>query len=219
MIRLMNKITHRIFSKKTKITWVSDDIPEKPWMDDESLPLFINQISSAKKYLEYGSGGSTVLAADIGVKEIHSVDSDLGFMNAVKQKVKSRHPNVSLHMHHVDIGPTGDWGIPLISDSAALWPRYCVAGWNHILMEGVGPDLILIDGRFRIASFLATLHLAASGTTILFDDYFDRPEYHFVEKHIHPVEQAGRMARFVVPHKAIEPAWIIDLMNYCADPH
>jgi hypothetical protein len=39
----------------------------------------------------------------------------------------------------------------------------------------VKPDLVLIDGRFRLACFLHPLLAAAPGTPILFDDYTNRP--------------------------------------------
>ena len=36
---------------------------------------------------------------------------------------------------------------------------------------------------------------------IIFDDYTNRPQYHYVEKYIKPIETFGRQALFVVPKK------------------
>ena len=83
--------------------------------------------------------------------------------------------------------------------------------------EGVSPDLVLIDGRFRVASFLVSALLAQEGCTILFDDYFDRPNYHVVEKYLKPVRKAGRMAEFSVP-AAKPPGLVQELIRYCTTP-
>ena len=44
----------------------------------------------------------------------------------------------------------------------------------------------MIDGRFRVASFLTTLKKSKKGTKIIFDDYKSRSQYHVVEKIIKP---------------------------------
>jgi len=68
--------------------------------------------------------------------------------------------------------------------------------WQH---GSVKPDLVLIDGRFRVACFLHSLLAAEPGTPILFDDYSNRPHYHLVEES-YPIEQTeGRQALFRVP--------------------
>lgn len=61
------------------------------------------------------------------------------------------------------------------------------------------PDLVLIDGRFRLACFLHSQLAAETGTPILFDDYTNRPQYHLVEEFC-PIEQSeGRQVLFSVP--------------------
>jgi len=63
----------------------------------------------------------------------------------------------------------------------------------------VKPDLVVIDGRFRVACFLHSLLAAEAGTPILFDDYTNHPRYHLVEEFC-PIEQSeGRQALFSVP--------------------
>ena len=61
------------------------------------------------------------------------------------------------------------------------------------------PDLVLIDGRFRVCCFLTSLARAEAGTILLFDDYRDRPLYHLVEEFVQPSRQCGRQTAFVVP--------------------
>ena len=60
-------------------------------------------------------------------------------------------------------------------------------------------DVILIDGRFRVASFLFSLINAKEGSIIIFDDYMNRPHYHVVEEVLEVYENFGRQAVFKVP--------------------
>jgi len=68
--------------------------------------------------------------------------------------------------------------------------------WRH---GAVKPDLVLIDGRFRLACFFHSLLAAAPGTPILFDDYTNRPHYQLVEEFCPISETEGRQALFRVP--------------------
>ena len=58
------------------------------------------------------------------------------------------------------------------------------------------PDLILIDGRFRVLCFLTSLKFSPKGTKILFDDYRDRQFYHIVEEFCPIIDRCGRQALF-----------------------
>ena len=61
------------------------------------------------------------------------------------------------------------------------------------------PDVILIDGRFRVASFLFSLMNAKEDSVIIFDDYMNRPHYHVVEEILEVYEYFGRQVIFKVP--------------------
>ena len=73
---------------------------------------------------------------------------------------------------------------------------YVHSPWRHGSLK---PDLVLIDGRFRVACFLHSLLAAAPATPILFDDYTNRPHYHLVEEFCPIAETEGRQALFRVP--------------------
>ena len=70
--------------------------------------------------------------------------------------------------------------------------------WRH---GPVKPDLVLIDGRFRVACFLHSLLAADAGTPLLFDDYTNRPHYHLVEEFCPIAQSEGRQALFRVPEE------------------
>jgi len=90
--------------------------------------------------------------------------------------------------------------------------------WSEIIKCNQFPNVILIDGRFRVACFLASLLLAKPGTIILFDDYVNRPHYHVVEKHLSLSKAAGRMVEFVIKENLVKELILLDLMTYSTRP-
>ena len=200
-----------------KLKWAPQDIPRRPHMEPEGLERLTDRLKTARSYLEYGAGGSTVLAVELGVKQIVSVESDRDFLRAVKWAACGSDDDERLIEHFVDIGPTAEWGNPTDKSCSSRWPAYPSTVWKQYLKEQDYPDLVLIDGRFRVACFLTTLIMAPSGTTILFDDYFDRPHYHVVENYLRPVSRAGRMAEFVKTEAPIPPSIALDLLEKSTD--
>jgi len=53
-------------------------------------------------------------------------------------------------------------------------------------------DLILIDGRFRVACALNLFDQIENNTTIIFDDFLNRKNYHVVLEYYDIVMKAGR---------------------------
>lgn len=198
-----------------EVAKLAASIPSTPHMEPEGRGLLAERLSESEIFLEYGSGGSSVMAAQSNIRKIYSVDSDETFLRAVQARIAQIGSGAEKYLPiYVDIGPTGEWGRPKDYGSAALWPAYANEPWTVLEKQGASPDLILIDGRFRVASFLASVLFAQEGCVILFDDYFDRPGYHVVEKYLKPVRTAGRMAEFVVP-TARPQGMVQDLLRYC----
>jgi hypothetical protein len=173
-------------------------VPDRPWFDPDGTRLFETLLQRSQLYMEYGSGGSTVLAAHLG-KDFVSVESDLRFSKAVTDRIATG--EWSGHVVAVDIGRTGAWGAPLFTRPSEkrlhAWRQYVVAPWRQ-LPSGSTPDLVLIDGRFRIACALYSLMQmqGREDATILFDDYGDRRNYHVVANFARLERMAGRMAVF-----------------------
>ena len=165
----------------------------------------------AATILEYGSGGSTVLAAEMPDKVIFSVESDAGWLAKMQAYFAEHRPVSPVYLHLGDIGPTKAWGHPSGEAGFRKWPGYAISVWD---LPGFShPDLVLIDGRFRAACFLTCLFRSTSPMSILWDDYIDRPFYHRVEELIKPVEMIGRMARFEItptPFPVDRLAWIFE---------
>lgn len=173
----------------------SEILEPLPLMDGEGLDYFRRAMQSSKCLLEYGCGGSTVYAANVAnVERIISVESDKAWAQKVTASIRSARSQSNVI--HCDIGPVGGWGYPASSESINSFWQYMAAPWEVAASKRCLPDTVLIDGRFRVASFLYTILVCTEGTMIMFDDYFDRPEYHIVEEFIPYRERCGRMAVF-----------------------
>lgn len=165
-------------------------------MQPASIKAFEERLRAAKVYLEYGSGASTVRACELGVPEVHTVETSREFLDRVLKDCAAIECKSKIHAYFSDIGPTKAWGYPVSREQCNRWPTYSSSAWDALNAENKNPDLILVDGRFRVSAFLYSFMMCQIGTTILFDDYKNRPHYHCVEKIVKPIDFHGRMAEF-----------------------
>ena len=73
-------------------------------------------------------------------------------------RVQARVGDSSLILHHANIGPTGEWGTPLGEITVGMGLRYALE--PLLLLDAASRraiDLVLVDGRFRVACVLATV--------------------------------------------------------------
>jgi len=182
---------------------LSTDNGPKPHMPEAAQARLTELYEQASVILEYGSGGSTELAAAMRGKYVMSVESDRGWARALRRKIAQSEPQSPVILHYVDVGVTADWGKPV---DDRLWRNFHLYPndiWDSPYFRH--PDVVLIDGRFRTACFVTALLRAERPLTILFDDYADRPKYHLVERLIKPVRQHDRMAEFAVKPGQVRP--------------
>jgi hypothetical protein len=198
------------------------DVPAEPHFDEPSTAYFREQLARARNYLEYGSGGSTILANQV-VTNLVSVDSDANFLGDVQRKLEQQDHRAMAKLIHVNIGLTEHWGMPVFTKPTRRrlrrWEEYAKAPWRYYRTIGQQPDLILVDGRFRVACVLESLLSLSplSGTQILLDDYVGRPYYDMVEQFAN-IELAGRMA-VLRPRRLLDRIQVRRLVRqYCADP-
>ena len=153
----------------------------------------------AKQILEYGSGGSTVLASELVDKDIVSVESDQDWAVKLRLYIDSNSETKSLPtILHSDIGPTGEWGYPSDRRQWRKYGSYSMLPW--IRFDALSPDVILIDGRFRAACFLASAYKIKKQTLFLFDDFVGRKErfLEFTSLVSESYEMVDRMAIFKI---------------------
>lgn len=184
------------------------DIKDVPSMDEEGTRAFAEYLQGRSILLEYGCGGSTIFAAKNGIKHIFSIDSDKNWIAMATAACAKFGAKVTIT--YCDIGPTKEWGHPVGLDGLQNFHKYPTLPWKICGDKGVVPQLVLVDGRFRVACFLFSLLSARVGTPILFDDYAGRPEYHVVEKFCPLHEMRGRMGVFI----AARSYSVVDLAEY-----
>lgn len=160
--------------------------------------------AEASVILEYGSGGSTWIAAQMPGKLIFSVESDLNWTLDMQAFLNQADLPSPVTMVYVNIGETGKWGRPLDDSQWRYFHNYPLKVWEASFFRH--PDVVLIDGRFRAACLITVLMRAKRRVKVLFDDYVDRPHYHAVEEFIKPVRLVDRMAEFHVEPGQISEA-------------
>ena len=165
----------------------------------------------AKVILEYGAGGSTVLAASHPGKTIFSVESDVDWIASMEAYFDREPGQSAVTLHHAKVGPTQDWGMPAGEDHWRKFRAYPLSVWDRPDFEH--PDVVLIDGRFRKACLLTVLFRATRPVTVYFDDYLNRDNYHEVEEFTPWAETRGRMARFDITPQAIDPARLSTILK------
>jgi len=176
----------------------------------DEADFLIETYRDANVILEYGSGGSTVLAAKMENKYIISVESDRRWAIKLQKYIDESTFSSRGIIYYSDIGPTGAWGRPL---DETQWRKFC-AYPTHVWAQPFfrNPDVVLIDGRLRAACFVATCLRVHKPTRILFDDYTNRKAYHVVEKISKPIRFYGRIAEFFIEPKEY-PIWAHDFFN------
>ncbi|MGQ0565772.1 MAG: hypothetical protein ACT4OK_11965 [Gemmobacter sp.] len=170
----------------------------------------------ASVILEYGTGGSTLMAADMPGKVIFAVESDRRWLAMMRDWI-AVHPGASpVHLHQADVGATRRWGHPRNETRWRQYADYPLRVWDRDDFRH--PDVVLIDGRFRVGCFLATAFRITRPVTVLFDDYAPRPAYREVEAWCAPVSITGRMATFRVAPAAVEPARLRQVIALMQEP-
>ena len=180
---------------------VVSDLPH--FKSQECVDFFSAELVRCGHYVEFGSGGSTMLAARHRKPSV-SVESDLYYLSCVRQALIDKglfDPGLQT-LRGVDIGPTVEWGKPwntrfLSRERRAAFSRYSDFP-SEVRSSPECPVLVLVDGRFRVACALKAMRAlrADSDWTLIVDDYTGRPEYSVIESFATADRFVGRMAVF-----------------------
>jgi hypothetical protein len=180
-----------------------------------------------RRYLEFGLGGSTLLAIRGGAETVVAVDSDPNWVAAFRT-----HPEVapkieagSASVQHADIGPVGAWGVPFDTRKLRSWPTYISSPWADWSRRGVLPDLVYVDGRFRVACCLSVIvafgaRMPADGgpRVLLHDVTTDRPHYGEVFRFFDTVESVNTLHLLRTRPDACRVEALARLLEYQLDP-
>ncbi|MFL2803377.1 MAG: hypothetical protein ACJ0BB_00500 [Dehalococcoidia bacterium] len=154
--------------------------------------LFKQILIESKYYGEYGVGHSTKWVYKNTYAKILAVDTSHNWVKRTEKELKF---DKRVKINWANLGPVRALGRPVNYDYRHNFDEYTSSIWTR----DEKPDVVLIDGRFRVACFLKSLLNANPSTIILFDDYVNRPHYHIVEEFLIPKQICGRQACFVVP--------------------
>ncbi|MEZ2142839.1 hypothetical protein AAE026_11060 [Bradyrhizobium sp. DN5] len=160
-----------------------------PRMSEEETALFLSFVRNSRDYVEFGTGGSTVLASKHVKRSIRSQE----WLDRVGGACAECQTQPELML--VDIGPIGDWGFPTDGATKSRWPDYHSAIWRY--EQSADADLYLVDGRFRIACFAQTVLHCKPTAIIGFHDFSSRPPYHCVREIAQEIATAGDLSFFL----------------------
>jgi hypothetical protein len=195
----------------------------KPHLFDGEYELLRGELTKARSYLEFGTGGSTLFAAECGIRRIVSVDSDRAWSDRIGERLASARSKINIELIHCNIGRTGDWGVPLGREEIANWPQYFVQPWQRFLDAGEIPDLIYVDGRFRVACVLYSLlnlprrRLFRKATRIMIHDFSERPHYSKILDYTSVVAHANTLAVLEPKASISRPEVLHDLISFQFD--
>lgn len=175
-------------------------------------------MKEATNYIEFGSGGSTFLAIrEDKIRYIVSVESAEKWINyllewrGIRKGVKDK----KLEFLYVNVGEVGAWGMPIDDSYIDNYPQYSKLVFDNMEIK---PDMIFIDGRFRVACAAATALAVDEKCKIFIHDYTSEEVYAVVENFLEKVDCCKTLAEFRVK-KDIDNGIIENIYNqYCYVP-
>lgn len=186
-------------------------------MPAQEADLLRGHYAAATSILEYGAGGSTVMASEMAGKHIISVETDQRWVEDMQAYFDLNPGQSPVDLIWANIGKTRKWGRPKDDSQWRDFARYPLEIWD---LEGVPhPDVVLVDGRFRAGCVLAAAYRCRQPVTVLVDDYKPRPSYHRVEAYVGKPELTGRMAVFEITPTPFPVERLLDIIFMLQDPY
>lgn len=187
-------------------------------MPDAEAAVLRGYYEQANVILEYGSGGSTVLASQMTDKYVISLESSKEWWTMMMEwlDLNPCAENTKVDMIWADIGPTKEWGFPKNDRRWERFANYPLAVWD--MEDFHHPDLVLVDGRFRVGCALATAFRITRPTKLLVDDYVQRKFMHVLEKFIGKPKLWGRMAEFQLKPQPIPANRLLEIIKFMQRP-
>jgi len=141
--------------------------------------LLIRELKNVNgTYFEFGMGGSTNFACEVLLARgdqarVVAVDSSEEWVSKVASErcFRELRARGRADLSAVDIGPTRTWGYPVGRAAQGRWADY-PAALPRLVAPGAA-DLVLVDGRFRVACVLAAF-LHQPRAAVLVHDFYDR---------------------------------------------
>ena len=167
-------------------------------LDDEETDVFAARLCNEKteRYLEFGAGGSTLTAAYCDVREIVSLDNAAAWQKKVGEHAIWNKTRSHVQQLHVGLGEVGSYSRPITNDSFADFIHYSHGALRYT--QGTF-DVILIDGRFRVASALVSMQRMRGDSALFIHDYTARSAYRVLEQVLDIEDRVGTLVQFRLP--------------------
>jgi len=150
--------------------------------------------------VEYGSGESTVLLAEKGCTVI-SVETSWNYFLKITERLEGPIFEGKIHCVYANVGMVDQWGSPVDTAPRAAFLRYPLQPWVQIERRELNPQLVVLDGRFRLACFVTSFMKAPLGALILINNFYSRPDYHLINHFALETNRVGDLAVFEVTEK------------------
>ena len=164
-------------------------------MRPEELVLLRELVSCSRRYVEFGAGGSTCLAAQTVAESVVSVDSSRDWLEKVAAVAIAGSYKIQPALLHADIGALTDWGYPRDLTQRARWPQYHEIVWTSALAANA--DTYLVDGRFRVACFMQVMLRCQADAIVIVHDFSDRPHYGKIHSVAREIARSANLSAFV----------------------
>lgn len=187
-------------------------------------------------YVEWGSGGSTELVNELLLAKALpsdflaiSIQSNPRWMEHMRQRSPRLSHGVEtgqLRLVHGDMGATGSLGYPLRFDPAEDKARVLPYVSLHRKLNGRKADLVLVDGRFRLACMMEALphlnqcssyHACTQHPIVLLHDYLPknraRATYERARAFYHLLYRNGSLAT-LIPKRDVDNVDIAETLTY-----
>lgn len=136
-------------------------------MSESEQKMFQQYLTNATHYAEFGSGGSTCWASRTPtIQTIISIESDPNFLNSIRPYCHRS------DLRWINLGEIQSYGHPKDDSMRHAWPTYSSQDLGS-------PDLVLVDGRFRVSCICHVLHTYPNAR-LLVHDFVNRSQYHSV---------------------------------------
>jgi len=135
----------------------------------------------SRNYFEFGCGGSTVFC-DSPQRKIKSIDNNEVWLNKVRPLISP-----TTELIYINTGPVLEYGNPADPTLVAGFADYSLA----FSQRDSETDLVLVDGRFRIACALQIVLSNYTGVVLLHDA--ERSEYQPVFKFFTVIERVENL--------------------------